>query len=66
MSTEQSFAYDGPLSTFSEWHSLTVGLAAGLVAGWSRTLLHDLRTEPHYAIGGILIGVAAGILLRGE
>lgn len=64
MSSEQSFGYDGPLSTFSEWHSLIIGLAAGIAIGWSKTLRRDLRKEPHYAIGAFLIGVALGWAAR--
>jgi len=64
MSTEQSFSYDGPLSTFSEWHSLIIGFAAGLIAGWSKTLRRDLRKEPHYAIGAFLVGVFLGWAAR--
>lgn len=64
MSTEQSFPYNGPLSTFSEWHSLTIGLAAGLLIGWSKTLRRDLKAEPHYAIGGLLVGAVVAFVLQ--
>jgi hypothetical protein len=66
MSTEQQFAYNGPLSTYSEAHSLLIGLAAGLLAGWSKPIRSDFRDEPYSAIGGFLVGVAAGTILRGD
>jgi hypothetical protein len=64
MSSESALPYNGPLSTFREWHAATVGLAAGLLAGWSRTLRRDLRKEPHYAIGAFFVGIALGIVWR--
>jgi hypothetical protein len=66
MSSEQQFSYNGPLSTYAEVHSLLIGLAAGLLAGWSQPIRSDLREEPHAAIGGFLVGVAAGTILRGD
>ena len=66
MSSESQLLYNGPLSTFREWHALLIGLAAGSVVGWSRSLRSDLRDEPHAAIGGFLVGVAAGTILRGD
>ena len=66
MSSEQQFSYNGLMSTYAEAHSLLIGLAAGLLAGWSRSLRSDLRDEPHAAIGGLLVGVAVGTRLRGE
>lgn len=66
MSTEQALPYDGPLSTYTEWHSALYGLAAGLVAGWSKTLRREFRKEPHYFVGAFLAGVWAGTKLRGD
>jgi len=66
MSTEQAFAYDGPFSTYTEAHSFTIGLAAGLLAGWSTSIRRAVRAEPHYAIGAVLVGVWAGTQLRGD
>jgi len=66
MSTEHQFAYDGPLSTFSEWHSIGFGAAAGIAAGWSNTLRRDIRTEPQYFIAGLAVGAWAGTKLRGD
>ena len=63
MSSERALAFNGPLSTFREWHALLIGLAAGLLAGWSKPIRSDLREEPHAAIGGLLVGVAAGAWL---
>ena len=64
MSTEQTLSYDGPLSTYREWHSLIIGFTAGLLAGWSKTLRRDLRREPHYAIGAFLAGLIAGAIYQ--
>jgi len=66
MSSEQILAFNGPLSTFREWHALLIGLAAGLVVGWSQPIRSGVRAEPHAAIAGALIGVWAGTRLRGE
>jgi len=66
MSTEQSFAYNGPLSTYREWHSIGFGAAAGIAAGWSKTLRRDVRTEPQYFLVGLAVGAWAGTKLRGE
>jgi len=63
MSSEQALAFNGPLSTFREWHALLIGLAAGSVVGWSKPIRSDLREEPHAAVGGFLVGVAAGAWL---
>lgn len=66
MSTESTFDYDGPLSTYREGHAGIVGLALGLTIGWSPTLRTDLRREPHYAVAGVLAGIALGAALRPE
>ncbi|AFH21987.1 hypothetical protein OSG_eHP14_00035 [environmental Halophage eHP-14] len=66
MSSEQSFSYNGPLSTFREWHSLGFGLAAGVLAGWSKTIRHEVRNEPHYFIIGLAVGAWVGTKLRGD
>jgi len=50
--------YDGPFSSYTEWHSAIIGLFAGLLAGWSDTLRQEVRQEPHYALGFCLAGVA--------
>ena len=63
MSSEHALAFNGPLSTFREWHALLIGLAAGSVVGWSKPIRSDLREEPHAAVGGFLVGVAAGAWL---
>ena len=66
MSSEHQFAYNGPLSTYTEAHSLLIGLAAGIIAGWSRPIRREVRAEPFYAIAGTLAGVWAGTMLRGD
>jgi len=68
MSTEQALPYDGPLSTFQEWHSLLLGVLPGIAFGWSRTIRREIRNEPHYALGGFLAGavVAFALQQRGE
>jgi hypothetical protein len=66
MSSEHQFSYNGPLSTYAEAHSLLIGLAAGLLAGWSQPIRSGVRAEPHAAIGGFLVGVAAGTILQGD
>ena len=63
MSSEHALAFNGPLSTFREWHALLIGLAAGLLAGWSKPIRRGVRAEPHFAIAGALVGVAAGAWL---
>jgi len=53
---ESQGPYNGPLSTYREWHSLLIGATLGGLVGWSATLRHDLRREPHYALAGALLG----------
>jgi hypothetical protein len=64
MSTEQSFQYNGPLSTFTEWHSFLFGVLPGIALGWSRTIRREIRNEPHYALGGLLAGSLAAFALQ--
>jgi len=64
MSSESAFDYDGPLSTYGEWHAATFGAVVGALIGWSRTLRHDLRREPHYAVGGALLGALVAFILQ--
>jgi len=64
MSSESQFQYNGPFSTYVETHSALIGFVPGLITGWSRSLRRDLRNEPHYALGGFLLGVIAGIVWR--
>ena len=66
MSSEHALAFNGPLSTFREWHALLIGLGAGLLAGWSQPIRRGVREEPHAAIGGFLLGVAAGTTFWGD
>jgi len=63
MSSEQSFAYDGPLSTYREWDSLVYGVAIGCLLAIPR-VRRDIRREPSKAIGGILLTVALTALVR--
>jgi len=56
MSSEQSFAYDGPLSTYREWDSLVYGVAIGCLLSIPR-VRRDIRKEPSKAIGGALLTI---------
>lgn len=56
--------YDGPLSTYPEWHSLLIGAVVGTLLGWSATLRHDLRREPHYALTGALVSALVAFAVR--
>lgn len=64
MSTESTLGYDGPLSTYGEWHAAAFGAVVGALIGWSRTLRHDLRREPHYAVGGALLAALVAFVLQ--
>lgn len=64
MSTESAFEYNGPLSTYSEWHAAGLGATLGALVGWSATLRHDLRAEPHYALGGALLAALVAFAAR--
>lgn len=66
--TESGWAYNGPLSTYAEWHALLLGVHAGL-AGEGDTVLaiafgdrdaetkaeREVRSEPWYATAGVLL-----------
>lgn len=64
MSSESQFSYNGPLSTYKEWHSAGLGAIVGIGIGWSATLRHDLRNEPHYAVAGLLGGALGAFILQ--
>lgn len=51
--SESAGAYDGPLSIYREYHALTVGLAAGLLAGTTGTWEFALLAA------GVALGVRA-------
>jgi hypothetical protein len=61
---ESQDPYDGPLSTYREWHSLLIGATLGGLVGWSATLRHDLRREPHYALAGALVAALVAFVLQ--
>lgn len=63
--SESQSRYDGPLSTYREWHALLFGVVVGALFGWSRTLRSDARHEPHYVLAGALGAALAAIRLRG-
>jgi hypothetical protein len=69
MSPESSLPYNGPLSTYAEWHSLAHGLYHGLVSLRPTPNAYpdntDVNKEPHYyKIGFVLstLGQAVFIL----
>jgi len=64
MSSEQSLPYNGPFSTYLEWHAAILGFVFGVIAGWSRKIRREIRKEPGMAVSGLLAGVWAGIKLR--
>jgi len=68
-SSEDGLDYDGPFSTLPEWHAFILGLHAGLDEEGDAVLAvalgdrvaetaaeREVRTEPWYASGGVLIG----------
>jgi hypothetical protein len=61
---ESQGPYNGPLSTYREWHTLAFGVIVGALVGWSRTLRHDLRREPHYALAGALVAALVAFAFR--
>jgi len=89
---EQDTPRGGFLSYAGEWHSLAVGLGAGIAAGttgrWelaavvvalalgmeagkvkgadpSAPVVGEVRREPWYGLGGVVIGVVFGVLVSG-
>jgi hypothetical protein len=64
MSTEQATSYDGPFSTWTERHSFIFGFVPGISLGWSRTVRREVRKEPHYALGGLLVGAVVAFALQ--
>jgi hypothetical protein len=64
VSAESSFEYDGPLSTYTEWHALLFGVIVGVPLGWSRTVRREIRKEPHYALGGLLIAAIVSFVIQ--
>ena len=64
---ESDSSYDGPLSTYKEWHAFTHGVYYGLT---SKALVtppepknEDVKKEPHYYRGGYIIGTLLQLLL---
>jgi len=64
MSSEQSLPYNGPFSTYLEWHAAILAFVFGVVVGWSRKIKVQIRKEPVTAVCGMLAGVWAGVKLR--
>lgn len=69
MSPESSLPYNGPLSTYAEWHALSHGLYHGLVSLRPTPTAYpdnkDVDKEPHYFKIGFVVstlGQAAFIL----
>ena len=73
---ESDSPYDGPFSVYREYHALTLGLGAGVIAGatgtWELAIavsgvalgvravptgaLKQIRKDPWYTIGGVVLG----------
>jgi hypothetical protein len=64
MSSEESLPYNGPFSTYLEWHAAILAFVLGAIAGWSPKIRRQIRKEPAMAVCGLLAGVWAGIKLR--
>ncbi|MEF8881998.1 MAG: hypothetical protein V5A34_05675 [Halapricum sp.] len=62
MSTESTFRYNGPLSTYQEWDALLYGLVVGAAFSFD-TVRRDIRAEPSKLIAGALLAYA---LARGS
>lgn len=58
MSSERTFSYNGPLSTYREWDSFAYGLVLGVALSLNRVRA-DIKREPSKAI----LGAIAGYLL---
>lgn len=54
--TESGWGYDGPFSTYKEWHAFTIGLYHGLKKLGKPNSNSDVEAEPHYYKGGYVIG----------
>jgi len=65
MSSDSAIDYEGPLSTYREWHAATFGALVGTLVGWSATLRRDVRHEPHYALGAGLLAALVAFALQG-
>lgn len=63
MSSEKSLSYNGPLSTYREWHATLLGALVGAVLGWSQTARRDIRREPQYAVAGFLAAALVAFAL---
>lgn len=57
MSTEDTFPYNGPLSTYTEWDVALYGLALGFTLSIDR-VRQDIHAEPSKLIGGAILGYA--------
>jgi hypothetical protein len=64
MSSEDTFAYNGPLSTYREWDVFLYGIVAGIVLSIDRVRA-DIRAEPSKLIAGAIVGYVA-VKLWGE
>jgi len=68
MSSEESLPYNGPLSTFAEWHALAHGLYHGLISLRPSPNDYpdnkDVDKEPHmYKIGFVFSTLAQGAFI---
>ena len=65
--TEEDSPRDGALSTFPEWHALTIGIYFGLKdlkpVAPDLPDNEDVQKEPHYFHGGYIVGTVFQALL---
>ena len=65
--TEQDTPRDGALSTYPEWHALTIGIYFGLKGlkpvAPDRPENKDVEKEPHYYHAGYILGTIFQTLL---
>jgi hypothetical protein len=61
MSSESALSYNGPLSTYREWHVFAFGLVAGVILALKR-VRSQLRREPGTFVAGCLVGFVATLV----
>jgi len=63
MSSESSFPYNGPLSTYTEWDVFLYGITAGIALSIDR-IRADIACEPSKLIAGAIVGYALAHLMN--